>query len=81
VLSAEREGGVTTEDIKKEGSDTKGIKEIVFKCRFCQETKPYSEMVVLTRFFPPITACQNCSLKINRAKEEEDQEVQQDADL
>ncbi len=36
------------------------IKEITFKCKFCEKSKPLEEMVVLTRFFPPITACRDC---------------------
>ena len=39
-------------------------KEITFKCRFCQESKPLSEMVVITRLFPPIVACRECEKEL-----------------
>ena len=36
-------------------------KAIVFKCNFCHETKPFSELVVLRHYFPQISVCQDCS--------------------
>jgi len=35
-------------------------KEITFKCKFCEESKSIDEMVVLTRYFPPVVACREC---------------------
>ncbi len=46
---------------KGEGS---GVKEITFKCKFCERSKPLSDMVVVTRFFPPIVACRDCEKKM-----------------
>ena len=38
--------------------------EITFKCQFCQESKPLSEMVVVTRLFPPLVACRECEKEL-----------------
>lgn len=40
------------------------IKKVTFKCKFCEKSKPLDEMVVLTRFFPPIVACRDCGKKM-----------------
>jgi hypothetical protein len=34
--------------------------EIAFKCHFCGETKPFSELVIQTRYFPMLTSCRSC---------------------
>ena len=47
-----------------EGAKAKKSKEITFKCKFCERLSPLDEMVVLTRFFPPIVACQDCEKKM-----------------
>ena len=47
----------------EEGQEPK-IKEITFKCKFCETSKPLDEMVVLTRFFPPIVVCRDCEEKM-----------------
>ena len=47
-----------------EESEAKETKEITFKCRFCERSKPLDEMMVLTRFFPPIVACRDCEKKV-----------------
>ena len=39
-------------------------KEITFKCKFCEMSKPLDEMVVITRFFPPVVACRDCEKKM-----------------
>ena len=36
-------------------------KEIVFKCKFCGETKPISDLVVMRQYFPQMSACQVCA--------------------
>ncbi len=51
-----------TTEIEKE-EESKG-KEITFKCKFCERSKPLDEMVVVTRFFPPIVACRDCEKKM-----------------
>ncbi len=38
--------------------------EIAFKCRFCQKSKPISDMVVVTRLFPPLVACRECEKEL-----------------
>jgi transcription elongation factor Elf1 len=35
--------------------------EIMFKCKFCGETKPFSEMVLMRQYFPHLPACKVCS--------------------
>ena len=45
---------------KKNGKAASKTKEIIFNCKFCEQSKPLTEMVVLTRFFPPIAVCQDC---------------------
>jgi hypothetical protein len=36
-------------------------KEVVFTCKFCGETKPIVELVVMRQFFPPISSCKSCA--------------------
>lgn len=40
--------------------ETSKTKEITFNCKFCEQSKPLTEMVVLTRFFPPVVVCKDC---------------------
>ena len=42
------------------GESAVKVREITFKCKFCGRTKPIREMVVPTRFYPPVTACRDC---------------------
>ena len=46
---------------KKEVSKSK---EVTFKCKFCDKSKPLDDMVVVTGFFPPIVACRDCEKKM-----------------
>ncbi len=39
-------------------------KGIMFKCKFCGQSKPLDEMRVLARFFPPLWACRECEMRI-----------------
>ncbi|MDH5695696.1 MAG: hypothetical protein OEZ00_03700 [Dehalococcoidia bacterium] len=55
---------MTTEAMNERESEAKETNEITFKCRFCGRAKPLSEMRVLTRFSPPIVACQDCEKKM-----------------
>ena len=48
---------------KKKGEESKA-KEVTFKCRVCEGSKPIDEMVVITRFFPLIVACRDCEKKM-----------------
>jgi hypothetical protein len=67
---------MTTKGAKKESPRKSESKEMAFKCSFCNETKPYSEMVILPRFFPPLPACRSCALKVEYApKAERSQEA------
>jgi transcription elongation factor Elf1 len=52
---------MTTRPKRKDKSKEK---EITFKCRFCEESKLLDEMVVLTRYFPPVIACRDCEKKL-----------------
>ncbi len=45
------------DDTKSGGSS----QEIYFKCKFCGEKKPLSELVVMRQYFPPISVCSVCS--------------------
>ena len=49
---------------KIKGGEKSKAKEVTFKCKFCERSKPLDEMVVLTRFFPPIVACRDCEKKM-----------------
>ncbi|MFC1940315.1 hypothetical protein ACFLXO_06505 [Chloroflexota bacterium] len=49
---------------KTEKEEEPKAKEITFKCKFCEQFKPLSEMVVLTAFFPPVIACQACENRL-----------------
>ena len=56
---------MTTREVrKKEKAQAKGTKEITFECRFCGRSKPLDEVMVLTRFFPLLVACQDCEKEI-----------------
>ncbi len=46
------------------GGEESKAKEVTFKCKFCEKSKPLDEMVVLTRYFPPIVACRDCDKKM-----------------
>ena len=52
---------MTTEIAKKKESKENGIS---FKCKFCEESKALEEMIVLTRFFPPLVACRDGEKKM-----------------
>jgi hypothetical protein len=43
---------------------TTSEKPITFKCRFCGETQSFDEMVLLTRYFPVLTACRACDKEL-----------------
>ena len=36
-------------------------KEIFFKCKFCGQTKPFCELVVLRQYYPQLSACKDCA--------------------
>ncbi len=56
---------MATEIVRRgEESEAKETKEITFKCKFCGKSKSLGEMMVLTRFFPPIVACRDCEKKM-----------------
>ena len=39
-------------------------KKITFKCKFCDKSKPLDQMVVLTKYFPPVITCRDCEKKM-----------------
>lgn len=47
----------------KSKPSAKKAKEIIFTCKYCENDKPLSEMVVVTRFSPPLVACKACEKK------------------
>jgi len=50
--------------IKKEKGEKSKVKKVTFKCRVCEGHKLIDEMVLVTRFFPPIVACRDCEKKM-----------------
>jgi transcription elongation factor Elf1 len=36
-------------------------KPLVFTCKFCGETKPLSELVIMRQYYPQLAACKDCS--------------------
>ena len=49
---------------KKEKTASPKAKETTFTCKFCEKSKPLSEMTVITRFFPAAVACRECGKKL-----------------
>ncbi len=47
-------------DTAKTEKTAKG-EETVFVCKFCGETKPLSELVVLRQYYPLISCCKKCA--------------------
>jgi hypothetical protein len=41
--------------------ETSKDKEILFKCKFCGESKPLTELVVMRQYYPQISACRACA--------------------
>jgi transcription elongation factor Elf1 len=46
----------------KKAVETIKDKEIVFKCKYCGETKPLSDLVVMRQYYPQLSACKNCAM-------------------
>jgi len=38
--------------------------DITFQCRVCGQIKPFAEMRVISRLFPPLVVCQDCEGKM-----------------
>ncbi len=49
------------EKTKKKVAEPAKEKEIVFVCKFCGETKPLSELVVMRHFYPLVSSCKDCA--------------------
>ena len=45
--------------------ETSKVKNITFKCKSGERSKPLDEMVVITRFFPSIVLCRDCEKKMD----------------
>jgi hypothetical protein len=52
-------------------ADDQKEKEIVFKCKFCGETKPLSDLTVMRQFYPQISACRACAKKSPKPEQSE----------
>ena len=37
------------------------LKPIFFTCKFCGESKPLQDMIIIRRFYPQLTACSECA--------------------
>lgn len=53
------------------------LKPIFFTCKFCGESKPLDNLVVIRRFYPQQTACAECA----RSKKIIDAEVKPAAEI
>ncbi len=47
-------------------------KVVMFKCKFCGEEKPLSELVVMRQYYPQIAACKPCSIGTRNAEDVEE---------
>jgi transcription elongation factor Elf1 len=56
---------------EKKSNETKTENEIIFKCKFCGESKPLSELVVMRHYYPQLAACKKCARGTKEAAEEE----------
>ena len=56
----------------KEKATKETTHEITFHCKFCGESKPLSEMIFITRFFPVLVACRDCEKALLSLKPEEE---------
>jgi hypothetical protein len=47
----------------EESKNKKAIitKEVTFKCKFCGQTKPLGELVLLRQYFPQLSSCKECA--------------------
>jgi len=50
--------------VNREPSERKETRGVRFRCKYCGKTKALDELRVLTRFFPPVVACQDCAKKM-----------------
>jgi hypothetical protein len=56
---------------EKKSTETKTENEIIFKCKFCGESKPLSELVVMRHYYPQISACKKCARGTKETEEAE----------
>ncbi len=50
---------------KKSGAEVAAkVEKLTFQCRVCGKSKQIDEMVVITRYFPPVVACRDCEEKM-----------------
>jgi len=54
----------TKEPQEKEKPDLNETREITFKCKYCGKEKPLNDMRMITLFFPPLVACQECERRM-----------------
>jgi hypothetical protein len=47
-------------------------KEIVFKCKFCGQTKPFSGLVVMRQYYPQISVCKTCAIGTRKSDQAEE---------
>lgn len=52
-----------TTEIEKKVEESKDGEPLTFKCKICEKSKPLDEMVVVTKFFPPVVFCRECEKK------------------
>ncbi len=49
------------EKSKEKTADKARKKEITFVCKFCEQARPLSDMVVLRNYYPQVTSCKDCA--------------------
>ncbi len=57
------------DNVEKKPAGRTGENEITFTCRFCGETRPLSDMVIMRQYFPQIPACKKCARGIRNNPE------------
>lgn len=50
-----------TEKTAKKTQEIVQKKEVFFTCKYCGETKPLVELVIMRQYFPTISSCKACA--------------------
>jgi transcription elongation factor Elf1 len=58
---------------EKKTAEPTQAKECTFLCKFCGESKPLAELVVLKQYYPQLVACKRCAINTRPAEPVEEQ--------
>jgi hypothetical protein len=58
-----------TEKTGNKSPETNQRKEILFKCKFCGETRPLSELIMIRQYYPQIPSCKACAKNTKTASD------------